>query len=85
MRKPNPEHIKRLHRLIEVSPYPSLLSMRLVTIGIGFAEIEIAIAKKHKQLIRGCPWRCFGFADRYRRFLGRLFRDPKAGPMVHVR
>jgi uncharacterized protein (TIGR00369 family) len=51
MKKPNPEHIKRLHRLIEVSPYPSLLSMRLVDIGVGFAEIEITIAKKHKQLL----------------------------------
>ena len=51
MKKPNPEHIKRLHKLIEVSPYPSLLSMRLVAIGVGFAEIAIAIEGKHKQLL----------------------------------
>ena len=51
MKKPNPAHIKRLHKLIEVSPYPSLLSMRLVDIGIGFAEIAIAIERKHKQLL----------------------------------
>ena len=51
MKKPNPAHIQRLHRLIEVSPYPSLLSMQMVDIGVGFAEIEIAIAKKHKQLL----------------------------------
>ena len=51
MKKPNPEHIERLHKLIEVSPYPSLLAMRMVAIGIGFAEIEIAIERKHKQLL----------------------------------
>jgi uncharacterized protein (TIGR00369 family) len=51
LRKPNPEHIKRLHKLIEVSPYPSLLSMQMVDIGVGFAEIAIRIETKHKQLL----------------------------------
>ena len=51
MKTPNPEHIKRLHKLIEVSPYPSLLSMQLVDIGVGFAEIAISIERKHKQLL----------------------------------
>jgi uncharacterized protein (TIGR00369 family) len=51
MRVPNPEHIKQLQRLIQVSPYPSLLSMQLVDIGVGFAEIEIAVERKHMQLL----------------------------------
>ena len=51
MKKPNPEHIKSICNLVNISPYPSLLSMKLVDIGIGYAVIEIDIRKKHMQLL----------------------------------
>ena len=51
MKKPNPEHIKSISNLVNISPYPSLISMNLVDIGIGFAVIEIDTKKKHKQLL----------------------------------
>ena len=51
MKKPNPEHIKSICNLVNISPYPSLLSMKLVDIGIGSAVIEIDTEKKHKQLL----------------------------------
>ena len=51
MKKPNPEHTKSICDLVNISPYPSLLSMNLVDIGIGFAVLEIDTEKKHKQLL----------------------------------
>lgn len=51
MKKPNPEHIKSISNLVNISPYPSLLSMNIVDIGIGFAVIEIDTEKKHMQLL----------------------------------
>jgi len=51
MKKPNPEHIKSICDLVNISPYPSLLSMNIVDIGIGFAVIEIDTEKKHMQLL----------------------------------
>ena len=51
MKKPNPEHIKSICDLVNISPYPSLLSMKLVDIGIGSAVLEIDTEKKHKQLL----------------------------------
>ncbi|QTA89815.1 PaaI family thioesterase [Desulfonema magnum] len=50
MKTPNPEHIKKLSSLINISPYPSLLSMKLTDIGTGYARIELDIEKKHTQL-----------------------------------
>ncbi len=51
MRHPNPEHIEKLCRIINTSPYPSLLSMKLTDIGPGYAEIQLDIEKKHRQLL----------------------------------
>ena len=49
MRKPNPEYIKRLNNIANICPYFELLSMKLTDIGIGYAILEIELAKKHLQ------------------------------------
>lgn len=49
--RPNPEHIKKLSGIINTSSFPSLLSMKLVDIGIGYAAIEVEIEEKHRQLM----------------------------------
>ena len=51
MKKPNPKHIKSICDLVNISPYPSLLSKNLVDIGIGFAVVEIVTEDKHMQLL----------------------------------
>jgi uncharacterized protein (TIGR00369 family) len=51
MKKPNPQHIQSICDLVNISPYPSLLSMKLVDIGIGFAVVEIDTEDKHMQLL----------------------------------
>ena len=51
MKTPNPEHIEKLCSIINTSPYPSLISMKLIDIGIGYASIELDIDKKHRQLL----------------------------------
>ena len=51
MKKPNPEHIKTICDQVNISPYPSLLSMNLVDIDIGFAVVEIVTKEKHMQLL----------------------------------
>ncbi len=49
MRKPNPEYIKRLNNIANICPYFELLSMKLTDVGIGYAILEIELAKKHLQ------------------------------------
>lgn len=51
MSKPNPMHVKKLSKIINTSPYPSLLSINLVDIGVGYAALEMDIEEKHKQLM----------------------------------
>ena len=51
MKTPNPEHIESIRELIKISPYPSLLSMKLIDIGLGFATMEIEVQEKHTQLL----------------------------------
>ncbi len=51
MKKPNPEHIEKLCSIINTSPYPYLLSMKLSDIGIGYAKVELEVEKKHRQLM----------------------------------
>ncbi len=51
MKKPNPEQIKTICDLVNLSPYPSLLSMNFVEIDIGFAVVEIDTKEKHMQLL----------------------------------
>lgn len=49
MKKPNPEYIKRIKELVNGSPYFSLLSMKILDIGIGFSVVEINLDQKHLQ------------------------------------
>lgn len=51
MKKPNPEHIATVKKLVRQSPFPSLLSMELTDIGTGFAVIGIQVEPKHMQLM----------------------------------
>ena len=51
MRTPNPDHIESIKKLVRQSPFPSLLSMELTDIGIGYAVIEIQVESKHMQLM----------------------------------
>lgn len=47
MTTPNPEHVKRLIRIINSAPYFQLLSMKMLEIGIGFSTAEINLKDKH--------------------------------------
>ena len=49
MKKPNPAYIKRVNRLVNHSPYFSLLSMKIVDIGVGYSRLMISISQKHLQ------------------------------------
>jgi uncharacterized protein (TIGR00369 family) len=49
MKRANPEYIERINRLVNRSPYFSLLSMTIVDVGIGYSHIEIDIEEKHLQ------------------------------------
>ena len=49
MKKPNPEYIERINKLVNNSPYFSLLSMKILDIGIGYSHLEIDISEKHLQ------------------------------------
>ncbi|MCP4693650.1 MAG: PaaI family thioesterase [Desulfobacterales bacterium] len=51
MRTPNPAHVEYVKRVVARSPFPSLLSMKLVDIGVGCSAISIDLEKKHMQLI----------------------------------
>jgi uncharacterized protein (TIGR00369 family) len=49
MKKPNPEYIRRVSELVNRCPYFTLLSMKIVDVGIGFSLLEIDLEKKHLQ------------------------------------
>ncbi len=49
MKKPNPDHVKRLADTINNSPYFELISMKILDIGIGYCDLEIDLEKKHLQ------------------------------------
>ena len=49
MKKANPEYIKRINEIVNLSPYFELLSMKLLDVGIGYSVLEIDLAKKHLQ------------------------------------
>jgi uncharacterized protein (TIGR00369 family) len=49
MKKPNPEYIRRVSELVNLCPYFTLLSMKIVDVGIGFSLLEIDLEKKHLQ------------------------------------
>jgi uncharacterized protein (TIGR00369 family) len=49
MMKPNPEYIRHVSELVNRCPYFTLLSMKIVDVGIGFSLLEIDLEKKHLQ------------------------------------
>jgi uncharacterized protein (TIGR00369 family) len=49
MKKPNPEYIINIKEMINISPYFSLLSMKIVDFGIGYSHLEIDLGGKHLQ------------------------------------
>ena len=49
MKKPNPEYIKRIHKIVNSCPYFELLTMKLQDVGIGYSVLEFDLAKKHIQ------------------------------------
>ena len=49
MRSPNPEYLERIYEIVNICPYFELLSMKLVDVGVGYALLEIDLAKKHLQ------------------------------------
>ena len=50
-KSPNPEHIRWLQQVVNRSPFPELLSMRMADIGVGYAVMEIDVETKHMQLL----------------------------------
>ena len=49
MKTPNPAYTKRIYEIVNTSPYFALLSMKLMDVGVGYASLEIDLAKKHLQ------------------------------------
>ena len=49
MVSPNPEYVQELIRIVNTSPYPSHMSMRLVSIEMDMAEIELEADQCHLQ------------------------------------
>ena len=49
MKKPNPKYVERVNRLVNNSPYFSLLSMKIIEVGIGYSQMEVNIEQKHLQ------------------------------------
>jgi uncharacterized protein (TIGR00369 family) len=49
MKKPNPEYIRRVNRLVNHCPYFELLSMKIADVGVGFSLLEIDLGQKHLQ------------------------------------
>jgi uncharacterized protein (TIGR00369 family) len=49
MKTPNPNHVEKLISLVNGCPYFTLISMRILEIGVGYSRIEIDLAKKHLQ------------------------------------
>jgi len=49
MEKPNPKYIQELIQIVNSSLFPSHMSMRLASIDIDTAEIEMDITPQHFQ------------------------------------
>ncbi len=49
-RRPNPDHVAEIIRMLKRSPFLALLSLRTVDIGAGFVRMEIDLEEKHRQL-----------------------------------
>lgn len=49
MKKPNPDYLEQVGKLVNRCPYFELLSMKLLDVGVGFSVLEIDLSKKHLQ------------------------------------
>ncbi|UCE55099.1 MAG: PaaI family thioesterase [Desulfobacterales bacterium] len=49
MKRLNPEYVERINKIVNNSPYFTLLSMQIRDIGSGYSFIEIDLAQKHLQ------------------------------------
>jgi len=49
MKKPNPEYLEQVSKLVNRCPYFELLSMKLLDVGVGSSVLEIDLSKKHLQ------------------------------------
>ncbi len=49
MKKPNLQYIERMNQIANSCPYFSLLSMKIIDVGIGYSQLEINLEKKHLQ------------------------------------
>ena len=49
MLKPNPDYIRELKEIVNTSPYPSHMSMRIAAIDLDKATIEIELGQCHLQ------------------------------------
>lgn len=49
MLNPNPDYIRELIRIVNTSPYPSHMSMRLAAIDLDSATIELELGQRHLQ------------------------------------
>ena len=49
MKKPNPDYLEQVGKLVNHCPYFELLSMKLLDVGVGFSVLEIDLSKKHLQ------------------------------------
>jgi len=47
--KPNPEYIQELISIVNTSPYPDHMSMRLSSIALDMAVIKLQIGRRHLQ------------------------------------
>ena len=50
-KRPNPDHVRAVMAAIAASPFPALLSMEPMDLGVGYAVIGIDIHAKHRQLM----------------------------------
>jgi uncharacterized protein (TIGR00369 family) len=50
MRRPNDEYIHELLRLVNKSPFPAHISMKLTSIGMDQASLELSLSGRHLQL-----------------------------------
>ena len=49
MKRLNPKYVERINKIVNNSPYFTLLSMQIRDIGSGYSFIEIDLAQKHLQ------------------------------------
>ncbi len=50
-KRPNPDHVRAVMEAIAASPFPALLSMEPMDLGVGYAVIGLDVQAKHRQLM----------------------------------